>query len=114
MSFESDPQRWRRPGTEGARSAFITEDKNSTQRWSRQSSESHANRFEPIVVAHNLTRDYVTPAHTVQALKGIDFTIDRGQLVAVRGRSGSGKTTLLNVLGGLDQPTTGNCPGGWR
>jgi putative ABC transport system ATP-binding protein len=54
-----------------------------------------------------LTRDYVTPAHTVRALQGIDLSIERGHLVAVRGRSGSGKTTLLNLIGGLDKPTTG-------
>lgn len=62
---------------------------------------------EPIVVAEVLSRDYVTPAHTVQALRGIDLTVDGGQFVAVRGRSGSGKTTLLNMIGGLDRPTSG-------
>jgi putative ABC transport system ATP-binding protein len=46
--------------------------------------------------------------HTaVQALRGVSFTVDRGQLVALRGRSGSGKTTLLNIIGGLDDPTAG-------
>jgi putative ABC transport system ATP-binding protein len=46
--------------------------------------------------------------HTaVHALRGVSFTIDRGQLVALRGRSGSGRTTLLNIIGGLDHPTTG-------
>ena len=108
MSFESDNSRWRRPGTDGARDAFITEDGDSTQRWSRRTSASIEDSFEPIVAVHDLTRDYVTPAHTVQALKGLDFSIERGQLVAVRGRSGSGKTTLLNLIGGLDRPTTGS------
>ena len=46
--------------------------------------------------------------HTaVHALRGVSFTVDRGQLVALRGRSGSGKTTLLNIIGGLDDPTAG-------
>jgi putative ABC transport system ATP-binding protein len=46
--------------------------------------------------------------HTaVHALRGVSFTIGRGQLVALRGRSGSGKTTLLNIIGGLDDPTEG-------
>jgi putative ABC transport system ATP-binding protein len=61
----------------------------------------------PIVALEGLARDYQTPAHTVKALKGIDFSVERGQLVAVRGRSGSGKTTLLNLIGGLDRPTAG-------
>jgi putative ABC transport system ATP-binding protein len=107
MSFESENERWRRPGMDGARGAFVSEDQTTIQRWSRRAADAHHDPFEPIVAVHGLTRDYVTPAHTVQALKGIDFTIERGQLVAVRGRSGSGKTTLLNLIGGLDRPTTG-------
>ena len=62
---------------------------------------------EPLVVVEVLSRDYVTPAHTVQALRGVDLMVDLGQFVAVRGRSGSGKTTLLNMIGGLDRPTSG-------
>ena len=42
------------------------------------------------------------------ALKGIDITIKRGQLVILKGRSGSGKTTLLNILSALDKPSDGN------
>jgi putative ABC transport system ATP-binding protein len=44
----------------------------------------------------------------VHALRAIDLTVARGQLVAVVGRSGSGKTTLLNLIGGLDRPTSGS------
>ncbi len=61
----------------------------------------------PMVVADALVRDYPSGDSVVHALRGIDLTVGRGQLVAVRGRSGSGKTTLLNLLGGLDQPTAG-------
>jgi putative ABC transport system ATP-binding protein len=61
----------------------------------------------PMVETRELTRDYVTPGGTVHAVAGIDLTIPRGQLVAVRGRSGSGKTTLLSLIGTLDRPTSG-------
>jgi putative ABC transport system ATP-binding protein len=60
-----------------------------------------------MVEAQGLVRDYVTGGATVHALRGIDLHVDRGELLAVRGRSGSGKTTLLNLLGGLDRPTAG-------
>lgn len=43
----------------------------------------------------------------VQAVKSLDLTIEQGEFVAVMGPSGSGKTTLLNMLGGIDQPTSG-------
>jgi putative ABC transport system ATP-binding protein len=61
----------------------------------------------PMVVAESLTRDYPSGDTVVHALRGISFTVGRGQLLAVKGRSGSGKTTLLNLLGGLDRPTAG-------
>ncbi len=60
-----------------------------------------------MVVAEALTRDYPSGDSVVHALRGIDLTVGRGQLMAVKGRSGSGKTTLLNLLGGLDKPTSG-------
>ncbi|HET7026569.1 MAG TPA: ABC transporter ATP-binding protein [Candidatus Limnocylindrales bacterium] len=60
-----------------------------------------------MVEAVGLTRDYPSGDAVVHALRGIDLTIGRGQLLAVRGRSGSGKTTFLNLLGGLDRPTAG-------
>jgi len=60
-----------------------------------------------MVVATALVRDYPSGDDVVHALRGVDLRVDRGQLVAIRGRSGSGKTTLLNLLGGLDRPTSG-------
>jgi putative ABC transport system ATP-binding protein len=61
----------------------------------------------PMVEASDLRRDYPSGDGVVHALAGIDLTVGRGKLVAIRGRSGSGKTTLLNLLGGLDRPSSG-------
>ncbi|MBI3746212.1 MAG: ABC transporter ATP-binding protein [Chloroflexi bacterium] len=63
---------------------------------------------DAIVVATALTRDYPSGDGVVHALRSVDLSVGRGQLLAVRGRSGSGKTTLLNLLGGLDRPTSGS------
>ena len=65
-------------------------------------------RVPVIVQALGLTRDYPSGDAVVHALRGVDIEVGEGQLLAVRGRSGSGKTTLLNLLGGLDQPTSGS------
>ena len=64
-------------------------------------------RGGPMVEAVGLVREYPSGGSVVHALRGIDLSVGRGELLAVRGRSGSGKTTLLNLLGGLDQPTSG-------
>jgi putative ABC transport system ATP-binding protein len=60
-----------------------------------------------MITAENLGRTYPSGDTVVHALKGVELSVAKGAMVAVRGRSGSGKTTLLNLLGGLDRPTDG-------
>ncbi|MBO4231793.1 MAG: ABC transporter ATP-binding protein [Bacteroidales bacterium] len=55
----------------------------------------------------NLRRTFRVGNEDVHALKGISFTIHRGEFVSIMGTSGSGKSTLLNILGCLDKPTSG-------
>lgn len=62
---------------------------------------------ESAVVVEDLHRTYGSGAAAVHALRGVSFTVPRGELVALKGRSGSGKTTLLNLVGGLDAPDAG-------
>ena len=56
----------------------------------------------------NLTKTYVMGEVEVHALRGIDSELYQGELVVLLGASGSGKSTYLNILGGLDQPTSGD------
>jgi putative ABC transport system ATP-binding protein len=56
----------------------------------------------PIVEAHSLCKSYETGVVRVDALKGLDLSLDAGEMVAIMGPSGCGKTTLLNCLSGLD------------
>ena len=60
-----------------------------------------------ILVAEQLTKYYKQHQIVEKALNGVDLTIAQGDFIAIIGSSGSGKTTLLNLLGGLDNPTTG-------
>ena len=56
----------------------------------------------------NIVKDYVTGSETVHALKGVSIAFRESELVSVLGQSGCGKTTLLNIIGGLDQYTSGD------
>ncbi len=59
------------------------------------------------LIADNVTKEYPTPAEPLVVLRGVSFSLDRGQSLAILGPSGSGKSTLLAILGGLDRPTSG-------
>lgn len=61
----------------------------------------------PIVTFKDVTRIYKSGDHELKALDGVNFSLDEGKFVVVLGPSGAGKSTLLNLLGGLDNPTSG-------
>ena len=61
-----------------------------------------------ILSTANLMKQYGKEPNIVNALNGIDISIEQGEFVAIIGTSGSGKSTLLNMLGGLDRPTSGS------
>lgn len=60
-----------------------------------------------ILRAEKLYKEYKTSSGAVNALNGVDLSIEKGLFYAIIGRSGSGKSTLLHVLSGLDRPTSG-------
>ena len=56
----------------------------------------------------NVKKIYKMGEVEIQALAGVDFTIDKGEFVVIAGASGAGKSTILNILGGMDSSTSGN------
>lgn len=60
------------------------------------------------IEANNISKAYVDTANPVWVFKGLDFKVERSELVGIFGASGAGKSTFLHIIGGLDEATEGN------
>ncbi len=63
----------------------------------------------PLIEARGLRKVYGGAAVAVEALRGVDLVLSRGEFLAVMGPSGSGKSTLMHILGCMDRPSAGSC-----
>jgi putative ABC transport system ATP-binding protein len=70
-------------------------------------SQSRSDETNVIVECVNLKKYYILGEVKVEALRGVDMKIERGEMISIMGPSGCGKTTLLNIIGSLDSPSSG-------
>ncbi len=69
--------------------------------------DAQASASVPLMVATDVCKRFLLGARPVEVLRGVNLTIQKGDMLAIVGRSGSGKSTLLHLLGALDEPTSG-------
>ena len=61
-----------------------------------------------IINTEKLIRSFAVGTQKIDALRGVDLSVEKGEFILIMGPSGSGKTTLMNIIGCLDTPTSGN------